>query len=193
MTLYVVSGFMRTGTSMMMKALEAGGIEACYRQSRDEMKARFADEHYDPNIGGLFELERGDYKGLGFPKKYDGKLIKALNYGVPRMSVMADGIRVVFMRRDTEEIRQSFEAFFSKPLRNSERLEKKVLDQIKQIKKRRDVLSLDILWYRSVVGDPLHHFRILKQSGWPIDIQTAAAVVDPKYCRFKIEELDIGI
>ena len=72
-TLYVVSGFMRTGTSMMMKALEAGGLEACYRQSREEMRLRFADEHYDPNVGGLYELEREDYREKGFPRKYEGK------------------------------------------------------------------------------------------------------------------------
>ncbi|MCP4710027.1 MAG: hypothetical protein GY869_15495 [Planctomycetes bacterium] len=157
------------------------------------MKARFADDHYDPNIGGLFELERGDYRGLGFPQNYDGKLIKALNYGVPRMSVMPDGIRVVFMRRNTEEIRQSYEAFFSKPLRNIEHLERNALDQIEQIKNRRDVLSFDMFWYRSIVSAPLHHFQELEQSGWPIDAKAAAAVVVPQYCRFKIEELDVGI
>ena len=112
-TLYVVSGFMRTGTSMMMKALEAGGMDACYRQSRDEMKNRFADEHYDPNIGGLYELERGDYQKPDFPKGYEGKLIKALNQGIPKMAVMPE-IRAVFMRRDAEEIRQSYMPFLGR-------------------------------------------------------------------------------
>ena len=81
-TLYVVSGFMRTGTSMMMKALEAGGLDACYKQSREEMKNRYADEHYDPNIGGLYELERKDYQKPNFPRDYEGKLIKCLNKGI---------------------------------------------------------------------------------------------------------------
>ena len=48
--LYVVSGFMRTGTSMMMKALEAGGLKVKYKQSREEMRKSFADKYYDPNI-----------------------------------------------------------------------------------------------------------------------------------------------
>jgi len=67
-TLYVVSGFMRTGTSMMMRALENAGMNASYKQSRDEMKSRFADEFYDPNIGGLYELEREDYQKKTFQK-----------------------------------------------------------------------------------------------------------------------------
>ena len=76
--IYVVSGFMRTGTSMMMKALEAGGMDASYKQSRDVMKDHYADEYYNPNIGGLYELEKQDYQKWDFPRDYEGKLIKAL-------------------------------------------------------------------------------------------------------------------
>lgn len=192
-TLYVVSGFMRTGTSMMMRALEAGGLEACYRQSRDVMKDRFADEFYDPNIGGLYELERGDYQEFGFPRKYAGKLIKALNVGVPRMAVMPGGIRVVFMRRDTEEIRQSYDAFFDKQLRNVEHLERNMADIIERIQNRKDVLFLDVFWYREVVEKPLEHFKKLVEHGWPIDPSVAAATVDPALCRYKLENLTVGI
>lgn len=190
---FVVSGFMRTGTSMMMKALEAGGLDACYAQSRNVMKDRFADEHYDPNIGGLFELERGDYRMFGFPKRHEGKLIKALNQGVPRMAVMPHGIRVVFMRRDPEEVRQSYDAFFDQQLRNIEHLDRNMQDVIARIQNRRDVKSLDVFWYRQVIGSPLSHFEVLKANGWPIDPEAAAGVVDPALCRFKIENLTVGI
>jgi len=46
-TLYVVSGFMRTGTSMMMRALEAGGMDASYRQSRETMRQH---QYHDPGV-----------------------------------------------------------------------------------------------------------------------------------------------
>ncbi len=192
-TLYVVSGFMRTGTSMMMKALEEGGISASYRQSRDVMKNRFADDQYDPNIGGLFELQRQDYRKPNFPKGYEGKLIKALNMGVPRMDVMPDGIRVVFMKRDPEEIRQSYDAFFGKSLRDVDAIKKSMDSNIKRIQNRKDVKSLDVFWYRDVVKEPKKYFQILKDHGWPIDVVKCVAVVDPKYCRFKKEELTVGI
>ena len=192
-TLYAVSGFMRTGTSMMMRALEAGGLEACYQQSRDVMKDRFADEHYDPNVGGLYELERQDYRAWGFPRPYAGKLVKALNMGVPRMAVMPDGIRVVFMRRDPEEIRQSYLAFFDKRLQGVPHLDRNMQDVIQRIENRKDVLSLDVFWYREVVERPLEHFAALRDRGWPIDPRSSAATVDPALCRFKIENLTVGV
>jgi hypothetical protein len=192
-TLYVVSGFMRTGSSMMMKALETGGMDTEYKQSRDEMKDHFADEHYDPNIGGLYELERQDYRAFGFPRKYKGKLIKALNTGIPRMTVMSSGIRVVFMRRDPEEIRQSYDAFFNKQLQNINHIERTMDLIIEQIKNRKDVISMDVFWYREVVNNPSYYFQLLRNHGWPIDIDKAASVIDPKYCRFKKENLTIGV
>ncbi|MHC4070318.1 MAG: hypothetical protein ACYSR8_12230, partial [Planctomycetota bacterium] len=76
---------------MMMRALEAGGLKAEYKQSRETMRKHYADEYYDPNIGGLYELERRDYAKPDFPLPYDGKLIKGLMRCVPAMNVMEDG------------------------------------------------------------------------------------------------------
>lgn len=177
----------------MMKALEVGGLQAEYKQSRDVMKNRFADEHYDPNIGGLYELEKKDYLQFGFPKKYEGKLIKALNMAVPRMAVMEHGIRVVFMRRDAEEIRQSYDAFFGKQLGNIKHLERNMQDIIHRIKNRKDVKSLNVFWYREVIDNPSAAFDILKNRGWPIDSSKAASVVDSKYYRFRKENLTRGV
>ncbi len=193
LTLYVVSGFMRTGTSMMMRALEAGGLDAEYQQSREEMRERFADDHYDPNIGGLYELEKKDYKKPNFPRDYEGKLIKCLNQGVSRMRPMENGIRVVFMRRDREEIRQSYLAFFDKNLRIGRNFQDRMDMTVEMIKNRKDVLSCHEFWYRDVVKEPEKHFQELKDSGWEIDVEKATKVVDPKYCRYKKEELTEGI
>lgn len=178
---------------MMMKALEEGGMDAVYRQSRDVMKNRFADEQYDPNIGGLYELEKRDYRALDFPRGYEGKLIKALNLAIPRMNVMPDGIRVVFMRRDPEEIRQSYLAFFNRNLSNVEKLNQNMENVLACIRNRRDVLSLDIFWYRKVIEEPLRHFQSLMDHGWPVDPSLAAGVVDPQYCRYRIEGLELGV
>ena len=191
--LYVISGHMRTGTSMMMAALEVGGMDAEYRQSRDVMKNHFADEHYDPNVGGLYELEGKDYKAPDFPKQYDGKLIKGLNACIVRMAVMKNGIQVVFMRRDAEEIRQSFDAFFGRQLNSIDRINSQMELFIERILNRRDVKTCHVFWYREVVEQPLHHFKILADAGWPIDPQKASDVVDPKYCRFKLENLTVGV
>ena len=51
--IFIVSGFMRTGTSMMMKCLEAGGLEAVFNPTRERMNKDFGDEHDQPNEGGV--------------------------------------------------------------------------------------------------------------------------------------------
>lgn len=191
---YVVGGYMRTGTSMMMRALEAGGMNARYRESRNEMAARFGDKNYVPNRDGLYELERNDYLAFDFPLGFEGCLIKGLNRSVPRMKVMPNGIRVVFMMRDKEEIRQSYMAFFpDRPLQNLENLERNMLDIIERIQNRRDVLGTHVFWYRQVLERPEYHFQLLADAGWPIDSQAAAAIVDPALCRYKLEDLTEGV
>lgn len=192
MTVYVVSGWMRSGTSMMMRALEAGGMDACYRQSRDEMKNRFADEHYDPNIGGLYELERKDYRDPEFPRMYDGKLIKCLRMGLGRMRVM-DSIKVVFMRRDPEEQRQSYMGFFGGTPPTVEQIQKQVAESLEAAYNRRDtsVLELD---YPCVISNPAQSLeRVQAFFGVDLDIHAAASTIDPVYYRYRKEELEVGV
>lgn len=178
---------------MMMRALEAGGMEACYRASRDEMKARFADEQYDPNIGGLYELERRDYQRQDFPRGYEGKLIKCLQMGPGRMRVMPSGIKVVFMRRDPEEQRQSYDAFFGQNAFTVEEIERRVRDSLEAIYNRRDTACME-LWYANVVEQPWEHLaRVATFFGVNLDLDAAAAVVDRQYYRFRREELEVGV
>lgn len=188
---YVVSGFMRSGTSMMMKALEAGGMTAVYRQSRDEMKNRFADEHYDPNIGGLYELKRQDYLKPDFPRGYEGKLIKALRGGPGRMQVMPS-ILVLWMTRDAEEIRQSYMAFFGRSDFTVEQIEQDCKRNLQMARNRRDTRVMEVS-YRGVVEDPEGWFKRIHNFGFHIDEVKAAAVVSDEWLRYRREELEVGI
>lgn len=189
---YVVSGFMRSGTSMMMKALEAGGMTAVYRQSRDEMKNRYADDQYDPNFGGLYELERQDYLKPDFPKGYEGKLIKALRSGPGRMSVMDEGIRVLWMTRDPEEIRQSYMAFFGKSDFTTEQIEADCARNLALAKNRRDARVMEVP-YRAVVETPAAWFRRIHNFGFHIDEKKASEVVSDEWLRYRKEELEVGV
>ncbi len=97
------------------------------------------------------------------------------------------------MRRDPEEVRQSYCAFFRVSPPHIGNNYTSVLDErISILRKRRDV-QLAVLWYRDVVADPLETFQGLVDSGWPIDPQKAVSIVDPDLCRFKLEELEVGI
>lgn len=190
---YVISGWMRSGTSMMMKALETGGMDAVYRQSRDEMKNRYADEHYDPNIGGLYELERTDYQKPDFPRGYEGKLIKALRAGPASMRVMPGGIKVVFMRRDPEEQRQSYMAFFGGQAPTVEQIAQQVERSLEAAKNRRDTEVMELA-YKYVIRNPYRAFEMVRDFYCvDLDVDAAAATVDEQYYRFRKEELEVGI
>jgi len=188
-TTYIVSGYMRTGTSMMMKALEAGGLEAAFNPSRNEMNKEFGDKDYKPNVGGFYELERREYNQPNFPRMYEGKLLKCLWGGLTKF-VVGD-YKVVFMKRDPEEIRQSYEAFFGGQAPPSlKRYDEIMKESIAMLLNRKDT-QLIILNYRDVLENPRKEFEKLKD--WSIDIEKCVEVVSPELCRFKIEELTVGI
>jgi hypothetical protein len=92
----IVSGLPRSGTSMMMRMLAAGGMEAL----TDEI--RQADED---NPKGYFELERvkqikEDASWLPDARGKVVKMISALLVHLPRTQTY----KIVFMRRKMEEI-----------------------------------------------------------------------------------------
>lgn len=190
--IYIVSGYMRTGTSMMMQCLSKGGLTPVFNPARNKMNDDYGDDYYSPNIGGFYELAKRQYRHPDFPLMYDGKLIKLLIGGLYSLNVHE--YRVVFMKRNPEEIRQSYEAFFGRVAARVEEMakhyDKHTNRAIKSLENRRDIKSLDIFQYREVVNEPLKHFKKLKESGWEIDPEAAASEVDPKLCRFRVENLE---
>ena len=98
-TIVIVSGLPRSGTSMMMQMLAAGGLDPL----TDNI--RIADED---NPGGYFELERvkqleTDKAWLEEAKGRAVKLISALLKHLPR----THSYKVIFMRRAMQEILKS--------------------------------------------------------------------------------------
>lgn len=189
----VVIGFMRSGTSAMMQALIAGGMDAAYSAERNQLAEAKADTHYHPNKSGLYEVSLTEYLDPSFPLSYQGKLIKIMAWA--DLAVNSQGYRVVLLRRDREEIRQSYEAFFCQPLKmpwfgqyedRMDRLEALLWN-------RRDVQSVTCLEYRNVVTEPAATMWQLVADGWPIDPDKAALAIDPAQCRFRRELLTVGI
>lgn len=179
--IYIVSGFMRSGTSMMMKALEAGGMDAAYDPVRNDMNARFGDEYYTPNAGGFYELNAREYKKIDFPEPYEGRLIKCLMGGMIRLP--AGDYKVVFMHRPKEEITDSYHAFFNRRRRFDFLDEQR--ERIRGILDVRSDMDVVDLNYSTVVQHPRKSFKHLADRGWDIDVDAAAAVVDPDQYRFK--------
>ena len=95
----VVTGLHRSGSSMMMSMLQAGGIECIYD---DHIPA---DQH---NPNGYFEYKAARQGDWSFLATADGKAVK-LNEMAPRMPDIPD-IRVIVMRRAIENIVPSWNA-----------------------------------------------------------------------------------
>ncbi len=95
-TIYIVSGLPRSGTSMMMKMLEAGGIKPFVDN------IRVPDED---NPKGYYELERvkqlaKDSSWMHEAKGSVVKVISMLLYDLPSMYKY----KVIFMQRNMDEI-----------------------------------------------------------------------------------------
>ncbi len=190
--IHIVSGYMRTGTSMMMAALEAGGLNAIKNETRDEWADTFSDNDYHPNKQGLYELHgRQIQEHLFNPDMSEGKLIKILFAGVPRLA--AAKYRIVFMEREWEECRQSHMAFFGVEPRINENQFHQMMAYTKGILRQRNDIALTCFWYRDVLREPLKHFKRLAKAGWPIDAEKAAAIADRTQCHYKLEDLEVGI
>ena len=188
-TTYIVSGFMRTGTSMMMAALEAGGLEAVKDGSRDDFNKSHSDDNYKPNIDGLYELDLSKIIKPDFPRQYEGRLIKILSEQINGISPMQ--YKVVFMLRDPEEIRQSCEAAFNRRIDVTD-YQERMQALIRLLRNRKD-MEVVVFQYRDVIENPRKYFDMLDFFGWPIDAEMAAAKIDPKLYRFRKELLTPGI
>lgn len=177
----------------MMSALIAGGMSAAWSEDRNRLADQHADEHYKPNPSGLYEVPLKEYSGVRFPLDYQGKLIKVMLWGLDHLAVNPEGYRVIIMRRDPEEIRQSYEAFFGRkcPALNeyAERIERAKT----MLFNRADVHGVSIIEYGPLCEHPHVVFDHLAKIGWPIDPLEAAAAIDPVLYRFRKEQLTVGI
>lgn len=187
--IYVVSGFPRTGTSMMMQCLSAGGLIPAYAEHRERLN-KHGDAHYKPNRGGFYEVGLDQYGSPGWPLQYQGRLIKVMCWGLDSMSVNPDRYRVVLMMRDPEEIRQSYDAAFGQRANVPPDYWARMECLAERMRNRRDVEAVGVFRYREVVDNPADAFA---KVDWPIDCEAAAAAVKPDQCRFRRELLTEGI
>ncbi len=183
-TIYIVSGFMRSGTSCMMRALEAGGIEAVFNPSRDTMNDRHGDEHYKVNDDGFYELTRSEYLDHAFPENCRGKVVKCLWGGMLRLKAGTHK-HVIFMRRSVDEIGASYEAAFGEKHAQAIPELNRRLDEIQDILRQRRDVTLHVIQYHDVIHHPLQTFRALAQRGIPINYLKSAATVKPQLYRHR--------
>ncbi len=102
----IVTGLPRSGTSLMMQILEQVPIEILTDNQR---------EKDDNNPEGYYELEavKGIVRNNDFLKSAQGKAIKVVA-PLPQFLDLNLSYRVIFMRRDMEEILRSQEIMLNK-------------------------------------------------------------------------------
>ncbi len=181
----VVSGLPRSGTSMVMKMLEAGGLPVL----TDGL--RTADED---NPKGYYEVERVKKLAEEVDKAWlaeaRGKGIKVISYLLKSLPVPFN-YKVVFIRREMEEVLASQrkmlvrrgEAEQTAPERMRQLFEDDLWRASYQLKRRPEFEAIE-LHYSAVLARPLDEARRLAAFlGGGLDAEAMAAAVDPQLYR----------
>jgi hypothetical protein len=182
----VVSGLPRSGTSMMMKMLDAGGLDLVTDN------VRTADED---NPKGYFEYERVKDLDKTDDKSwlagYRGKVVKIISF---LLRDLPDDFhyKIIFMRRDLEEVIASQnkmlirrgeptdEANDAKMIKNY-KMHLVKTDFLLEEKPNLDALLID---YRGAIEDPRSQATaVARFLGMKLDVDRMAEAVDPRLYR----------
>ncbi len=181
----IVSGLPRSGTSMMMKMLEAGGIPPLTDQIRT------AD---DDNPKGYYEFERVkqlDKGDTAWVAEAHGKVVKVISQLLRHLPADHE-YRVIFMRRHMDEILASQKKMLvnrgEDPNRVSDeeltRLFEKHLNQVMQWLDQQPNIKTLYLHYSDVLADPHPTAdQINSFLNGRLDTEAMVASVDPTLYR----------
>jgi len=176
----VVSGLPRSGTSMAMKMLEAGGVELAVDGIRT------ADED---NPKGYYELERvkdldkpGDKSWLRETRGKGVKIISFLLKDLPR----ENRYKVLFMTRHLDEVLASQTKMLDRRGEDTETQDDRMRDlyenhllQVKGMLSRKENFEALYIHYSDVLADGRPHAeKIAAFLGGGLDVDAMAAVVD---------------
>jgi hypothetical protein len=182
--IYLVSGLWRSGTSMMMRCLDAGGMEIAYTIEQTNYVALHG---YEPTPGGIFETAASEFKRPDFVQAYDGKVVKC---PLPTLlELPRHEYKLIFMLRKPKSIRRSMLRHAPTALFPQEDMtwfyEQIFTAIIAELNKRGDFDVWNIQ-YEDVIDDPYLQLEYPYRRGWPIDYQSAARVVDASLQRNNI-------
>ncbi len=184
-TVYVVSGLPRSGTSMMMKMLEAGGFETL----TDGIREANVD-----NPKGYYEFERvkklpeGDTAWLDDAAGKGVKIISALLLHLPT----GYRYRVLFMRRKMPEILASQKKMLVRRGAAPDKISDTEMAahftaHLKQVYEwldgQRHVAYLDVDYNALLVAPEPELHKVAAFLDCPLDIERMATVVDPALYR----------
>lgn len=180
----IVSGLPRSGTSMMMRMLEAGGMKVLMDNIRK------ADED---NPRGYYEFEKvkklkDESSWLKNARGMVFKMVSMLLYDLPP----EESYKIIFMKRNMSEILASQKLMLDRRgASNSEvkdeemgSLFDKHLNEVQKWLETQDNIEVLYAGYNHIIKSPLPNAEIIKQFlSIPLDINRMAAVVDKSLYR----------
>lgn len=148
---YIVSGLERSGTSMVMQILLAGGVETSFDNSRSP------DES---NPKGYYELEGGKIINKlidgTFPlNEHRGKFIKITAYGLKYLP--SGTYKIIYSERNIEEILDSMEKMANIEDTNREETREsfvKLNSMIKDYIRNREDIEVLLINYNGILSNP---------------------------------------
>lgn len=179
-SILVVSGLPRSGTSMMMKMLEAGGIPVVTD------KLRVADQN---NPNGYYELERvkqlkdGDFSWL---EDAQGKVVKIITALITHLPVNYS-YKVIFMQRELFEVLASQRKMLGRLGKPEDKVDDAQMAKIYQGHLRnvetwlRNQPNIKLLYvnYNQMVDNPIEPVQQVNQFlGGDLDIQSMLSVIN---------------
>jgi hypothetical protein len=185
----IVSGLPRSGTSMTMKMLEAGGMPPL----TDHIRSPDED-----NPKGYYEFERakklkeGDTDWL---PQAEGKAVKLIGALLMELPKRGHTYRVLFMRRTMEEILASQDKMLSHRGEDKKVEDEKMaalferhIKEVEDWMEGQPNLSYIDVDYNQAIQDPRSTAEKINQFlGGDLDVQAMAAVVDPSLYRQRKE------
>ncbi len=181
----VVSGLPRSGTSMAMKMLEAGGLPIVTDGLRRADTANPKGYYEFEPVKGLDK--QGDTAWLADAR---GKAVKIISFLLTYLPESYD-YRVVFMRRDLGEVVASQNQMLD--ARGEERgaaddrtsaLYAQHVEQVERFLRQRSCFSVLMVDYAAVVADPAGQAaRINQFVGGGLDVERMAGVAEPALYR----------
>jgi hypothetical protein len=174
---------------MMMRCLIEGGMDGSY-DDRTEVLNELSKKNggYIPNPNGFYQLNE-DFDRGDLYQKYDGKLFK---FPFKKLHKLPTGqYKIIFLKRNPEEIRLSMRAFnpeadWGEDMAILDTYESEMNKIINKVKNKSNI-TITVLNYADVVKDPVKEFTKIKDAGWPIDVEKAAAMVEPELYRLRLE------
>ena len=186
----IVSGLPRSGTSMMMKMLEAGGIPPLTDKIREADKDN-PEGYYE--FEQVKQLDKGDVAWLA---ETQGKVVKVISALLKHLPVDYE-YRIIFMRRNMPEILASQRKMLIRRGENADDMddvkmaalfEKHLQSTIRWIDSQSNV-SVLYVHYSDMLTDPSPQIkRVNEFLGSRLNEVAMAGIVDPALYRNRAEQ-----